>query len=85
MLSFVAQKEHENIRQRQAEGIAIAKAEGVRFGRPEKDMPDNFGELVRQWERGKIRTDEMLKLCKVGRTTLYAKLKEYKLQSRKRK
>ena len=48
ILSFVAQSERENIRKRQAEGIAAAKAKGVRFGRPEIAMPDNFGEIVRR-------------------------------------
>ena len=51
VLSFVSQNERENIRKRQAEGIAAAKARGVRFGRPEKPIPDNFNELVRQWEK----------------------------------
>ena len=46
VLSFVAENERENIRQRQAEGIAAAKARGVRFGRPEKELPDNFEALV---------------------------------------
>ena len=50
LLSYCSQKERENIRQRQAEGIAAAKARGVAFGRPMKDVPDNFGALVRQWE-----------------------------------
>lgn len=50
ILSFVAQSERENIKKRQAEGIAAAKAKGVRFGRPEKNVPDNFGSLIKQWE-----------------------------------
>ena len=48
VLSFVAQNERDNIRQRQTEGIKAAKSRGVRFGRPEKQPPDNFGELIRQ-------------------------------------
>lgn len=51
ILSFVAQSERENIKKRQAEGIAAAKAKGVRFGRPEIPVPDNFGRIVRQWEK----------------------------------
>ena len=47
VLSFVAQKERENIRQRQAEGIAAAKARGVRFGREARPLPENFDMLVR--------------------------------------
>jgi len=85
ILSFVAQSERESIRKRQAEGIAAAKARGVVFGRPEKEMPGNFGRLVKSWERREIKTAEMLKACGIGRTTLYAKVKEYKLLSREKK
>ena len=79
VLSFIAQNERENIRKRQAEGIAAAKARGVRFGRPEKAMPDDFGELIKKWERKQIKTDEVLRLCHMSRATFYIKLKEYKL------
>jgi DNA invertase Pin-like site-specific DNA recombinase len=79
ILSFVAQNEREAIRKRQEEGIAAAKARGVRFGRPEKELPDNFGELIRHWERRRIKTAEVLKLCRMSRSTFYAKVKEYKL------
>ena len=46
ILSFVAQSERENIKKRQAQGISAAKQRGVRFGRPEKPLPDDFGELI---------------------------------------
>ena len=85
VLSFVAQSERESICKRQAEGIAAARLRGVRFSRPEKEMPDNFGELIRAWERRQIKTADMLNRCGIGRTTLYAKVKEYKLLSRKAK
>jgi len=48
ILSFVAQNERDNIRQRQAEGIAAAKAKGIRFGRPIKPMPNNFVDLIKR-------------------------------------
>ena len=51
VLSFVAENERTNIRQRQAEGIAAAKARGVRFGRPEKKIPADFEEIVAAWEQ----------------------------------
>lgn len=51
VLSFVAENERSNIKQRQAEGIAAAKARGVQFGRPKIEMPDNFMQLVSQWEK----------------------------------
>ena len=50
VLSFVAENERSNIRQRQAEGIAAAKARGVRFGRPPKPLPENFHRLYQQWK-----------------------------------
>lgn len=63
VLSFVAQNERENIRQRQAEGIAAAKKRGVRFGRPQKDLPKNFKEVQMRWQRGEINAREAAKLC----------------------
>ena len=63
VLSFVAQNERENIRQRQAEGIAAAKKRGVRFGRPKKALPDNFFEVKERWQRGEITCREAAELC----------------------
>lgn len=54
ILSFVAENERINIRQRQAEGIAAAKARGVRFGRPQKPLPNNFHSMYRKWKCGEI-------------------------------
>ena len=54
VLSFVAENERTNIRQRQAEGIAAARARGVRFGRPAPELPEKFEEIVRYWRNGKI-------------------------------
>jgi len=82
LLSYVAQNERESIHQRQAEGIAIAKKRGVRFGRPEIVVPDNFGELVDKWEEKQMSLDEVLSLCNMGRSTFYARLKEYKMLCR---
>lgn len=53
VLSFVAESESKNIRQRQAEGIAAAKAKGVKFGRPPRSVPDNFCEVHRAWRAKK--------------------------------
>ena len=79
LLSYCSQKERENIRKRQAEGIAAAKARGVAFGRPAKDAPDNFGALVRQWERKQLSFDEVLAQCGMCRSTFYTRLHEYRL------
>ena len=63
VLSFVAQKERENIRQRQAEGIAAAKARGVRFGREARPLPENFARMVSLWNEGKISGTQAAKNC----------------------
>ena len=63
VLSFVAENERTNIRQRQAEGIAAAKARGVRFGRPPKSLPENFHHLYQQWKNGKITGSAAAKQC----------------------
>ena len=76
ILSFVAQKEHENIRQRQAEGIASAKARGIHLGRPVKKPPENFTDVVEAWELGEISFGEALKLTGLKRATFYNRLKE---------
>lgn len=79
ILSFVAQNERENIKKRQEQGIAAAKAKGVRFGRPEIPTPENFGELVSDWEKKLISLEEILKLCNMSEATFYRKLREYRL------
>ena len=63
VLSFVAQKERENIRQRQAEGIAAAKARGVRFGRRPEPLPENFLDVCQMWISGKISSAEAARQC----------------------
>ena len=83
VLSFVAQSERETIRKRQAEGIAVAKAKGVRFGGPRKELPDNFDELVQEWEQKQIATAEVLKLCGISRSTFYTRLDEHRKACRK--
>ena len=79
ILSFVAQNERENIKKRQAQGIAAAKAKGVKFGRPELPMPDNFGAHLSKWEKGQITISEVLKLTGFSKSTFYRKVREYKL------
>ena len=76
VLSFVAQNERENIRKRQAEGIAAAKARGVRFGRPEKPVPENFKEIVKQWEKKQIDIETAVSMCNMSIPTFYKRLKE---------
>lgn len=83
ILSFVAQSERENIKKRQAEGIAAAKAKGVRFGRPEKHVPNDFGSLIKQWEQKKLPLSEVLRQCNMSEATFYRRLREYRLVHRK--
>lgn len=63
ILSFVAQSERENIRTRQREGIAAARARGIHLGRPKKKLPPLFLAVLRAWNEGKISTREAAKLC----------------------
>ena len=79
ILSFVAQNERENIRKRQAQGIAAAKANGVKFGRPEIPMPDDFSNIVNKWEEGKLSLEEALKESKMSESTFYRRVREYRL------
>ncbi len=82
ILSFVAQSERENIKKRQAEGIAAAKAKGVKFGRPETPIPPNFGKIVKAWEQKRIPFAEALKRSNLSEATFYRKLREYRIQNR---
>lgn len=86
ILSFVAQNERENIKKRQAEGIAAAKIKGVKFGRPEKEIPGNFSEIVEEWEKKRIPFEEVLGKCKMSQATFYRRLRQYRIrQSQMRK
>lgn len=73
VLSFVSQNERENIRKRQAEGIAAAKKRGVKFGRKEAPLPDNFAEICLKWKFGIITPFEAAQECSMGLTTFYRK------------
>lgn len=69
VLSFVAENERSNIRQRQAEGIAAAKARGVKFGRPPKPLPENFHTIYQRWKNGKITGTKAAEECNMPITT----------------
>lgn len=69
VLSFVAENERTNIRQRQAEGIAAAKMRGVRFGRSPSPLPENFHEIYQQWKNGKITGLAAAKACGMPMST----------------
>ena len=76
ILSFVAQTERENIKSRQAQGIAAAKARGVMFGRPRLESPNDFTDLIKDWENGTVSTSEALKRCGFSEATFYRRRKQ---------
>ena len=78
VLSFVAENERTNIRQRQAEGIAAAKARGVRFGRPPESLPENFYSNYQRWRAGKITGTEAAKACNMPLPTFRYRADIYK-------
>ncbi len=82
ILSFVADNERTNIRKRQQQGIIAAKARGVRFGRPETPIPDDFGEIVKKWEKGYITVDDAIQKCGMSQATFYRRLREYRLSKK---
>lgn len=82
ILSFVAESERSNIRKRQEQGIAAAKARGVRFGRPEAHVPEEFPKIVRDWEKKRISIDEALERCGVSESTFYRKVREYRISQK---
>lgn len=83
ILSFVAQNERENIRKRQAEGIAAARLKGIHLGRPVKAPPPDFPKLVRDWEKHKIALPDLLSRCQMSEATFYRRLREYRLMQQK--
>ena len=78
VLSFVAQNERENIRKRQAQGIAAAKAKGMKFGRPVIKAPPDFPEIVQKWENGIIKSYEAAEMCGMCESTFYHRLRVYR-------
>jgi DNA invertase Pin-like site-specific DNA recombinase len=79
ILSFVAQNERENIKQRQAEGIAAAKAKGVPLGRPALPVPKDFSKMIEEWEKGNVTVFEMLEKTKMTESTFYRRLREWRV------
>ena len=77
ILSFVAQSERESIKKRQAEGIAAAKARGVRFGRPPKPLPEGFNQAYQRWKEGNITGTAAAKTCAMPLSTFRYKAAVY--------
>ena len=85
LLSFVAQNERENTKIRQAQGIAAAKARGVKFGRPVKEVPDEFALEVERWSKKELELDEILQKYGICRATFYRRVRELELTKRRRR
>lgn len=83
ILSFVSETERANIKKRQAEGIAVAKAKGIRFGRPKKSLPSNFNFLYKEWCEKKISLNALLDRLGVSEATFYRRVQEYNEDSTK--
>lgn len=81
LLSYVAENERTNIKQRQAEGSAAAKARGVKFGRPPLPIPQNFYQMHKDWRAGKITIEEAAKACNMCPKTFYSKAVKYEKSS----
>lgn len=79
VLSFVAENERNSIRQRQAEGIAAARARGVHLGRPVKEAPADFDRIVKAWEKKEIRMAEAMQMTGMSETTFYRRRREMQL------
>ncbi|MDE4541241.1 recombinase family protein [Thermoanaerobacterium sp. R66] len=76
LLAYLSEKERLKIKTRQAEGIASAKAKGVKFGRPRIEAPDGFVEELQKWKSGKQTATETMKKLNLKRTTFYKLVKE---------
>lgn len=77
LLSYVAENERNNIRARQAEGIAAAKARGVHFGRYPKPLPENFYDVYQQWKMRKITVSEAARLCDMPQSSFFRRAQDY--------
>ncbi len=78
ILSFVAESERVNIKKRQAQGITAAKLKGVKFGRPEISIPQDFENIVSLWENKEISIADVLTKCNMKEATFYRKLRKFK-------
>ncbi len=77
LLSYAAENERINIRQRQAEGIAAAKMRGVKFGRPKVSLPDNFLEIHKKWREKEMTIKEAAKACGLAESTFFDKARGF--------
>jgi DNA invertase Pin-like site-specific DNA recombinase len=80
VLAYVAEQERSNIKQRQAEGIALARAQGKHLGRPKSELPENFYSVYSNWKSGQITAKAAMEELRLKRTTFYKLVKKYESQ-----
>ncbi|MEF3304297.1 recombinase family protein [Paenibacillus sp. GYB003] len=81
LLAYVAEQERKKNRQRQAEGIEVARTEGVTFGRPKQEIDDKFIRAYREWKQGQITATEAMKRIGMSKPTFYRRVKEYEKEA----
>ena len=84
MLMLALENERENIKKRQAQGIAAAKARGVKFGRPVKDVSDEFEDEVGRWNKGELNMEELLEKYGMSQSTFYRRVRELDASKKKK-
>ena len=85
LLSYVSETERNNIKQRQAEGIAAAKKRGVRFGRPPKEAPQDFGEIIHRWEKKELTMKDITERYEICPSTFYKLKREWEIRKKNRR
>ncbi|MCE4092776.1 recombinase family protein [Priestia aryabhattai] len=75
--TLMAQQQKETMKQRQLEGIAAAKAKGIHIGRPVLELPNEWGEIYKEWKGGKVKTKTFIDKMNMKKSTFYKKVKEY--------
>ena len=71
LLGYVAERERDNIKTRQAEGIASAKSRGVKFGRPTAEIPKDFLRCYELYQQGLIKVKDVMSMCNIAKSTFY--------------
>ncbi|WP_348625387.1 hypothetical protein ABFT51_27775 (plasmid) [Paenibacillus peoriae] len=77
MLAYVAEQERKKNRQRQAEGIEVARTAGVVFGRPKQKINEAFVRVYEEWKAGRITAMQAMRKCGLTKSTFYRRVKEY--------
>lgn len=80
ILSWLAEEERKNIKQRQREGIESAKLRNVKFGRPKIELNEQFKNAYQRWINGEITAVKAMKECDMKKSTFYRKVREFQEQ-----